>query len=97
MARRLAPPSPTWRSFLRNHATASPRSTCSSCRLRHSAVVVMLILAHDRRKIVGFVLRRNPTAGWLSRQVTEAFPWETAPRYLRDRDVLVRFDLSPSG
>ena len=49
---------------------------------------VMLILAHDRRKIVRFDVTQNPTAGWLSRQVTEAFPWETAPRFLlRDRDA----------
>ncbi len=48
----------------------------------------MIILAHDRRKIVRFDVTRHPTAGWLARQVTEAFPWDTAPRYLlRDRDV----------
>jgi putative transposase len=49
---------------------------------------VMIILAHDRRKIVRFDVTRNPTAGWLARQVTEAFPWDTALRYLlRDRDA----------
>jgi hypothetical protein len=48
---------------------------------------VMLILVHDRRKIVRFDVTQHPTAGWLSRQVTEAFPWDTAPRFLlRDRD-----------
>jgi Integrase core domain len=48
----------------------------------------MIILAHDRRKIVRFDVTRHPTAGWLSRQVTEAFPWDTAPGYLlRDRDA----------
>jgi hypothetical protein len=49
---------------------------------------VMIILAHDRRKIVRFDVTRHPTAGWLSRRVTEAFPWDTAPRYpRRDRDA----------
>jgi putative transposase len=49
---------------------------------------VMIILAHDRRKIVRFDVTEHPTAAWLSRQVTEAFPWDTAPRYLlRDRDA----------
>ena len=49
---------------------------------------VMIILTHDRRKIVRFDVTRPPTAGWLARQVTEAFPWDTAPRYLlRDRDA----------
>jgi putative transposase len=48
----------------------------------------MIILTHDRRRIVRFDVTRNPTAGWLARQVTEAFPWDTAPRYLlRDRDA----------
>jgi len=48
---------------------------------------VMIILAHDRRNIVRTAVTEHPTAAWLSRQVTEAFPWDTAPRYLlRDRD-----------
>jgi putative transposase len=48
----------------------------------------MIILAHDRRKIVRFDVTAHPTAGWLSRQLTEAFPWDTSPRYLlRDRDA----------
>jgi putative transposase len=48
----------------------------------------MIILSHDRRKMVRFDVTPHPTAGWLSRQVTEAFPWDTAPRYLlRDRDA----------
>ena len=49
---------------------------------------VMIILTHDRRKIVRFDVTEHPTAAWLSRQVTEVFPWDTAPRYLlRDRDA----------
>ena len=49
---------------------------------------MILILAHDRRKIVRFDVTQHPTAGWLSRQLTEAFPWDTAPRFLlRDRDA----------
>lgn len=48
---------------------------------------VMTILAHDRRKIMRTAITTHPTAAWLSRQVIEAFPWDTAPRYLlRDRD-----------
>jgi transposase InsO family protein len=49
---------------------------------------VTIILEHDRRKIVRTAVTEHPTAAWLSRQVTEAFPWDTAPRYLlRDRDA----------
>lgn len=57
---------------------------CASFQLLY----VMIILAHDRKKIVRFDVTPHPTAGWLSRQVTEAFPWDTAPCYLpRDRDA----------
>ncbi len=48
---------------------------------------VFIILHHDRRRIVHFGITQNPTAIWIAQQITEAFPWETAPRYLiRDRD-----------
>src|SRR3984893_6410174 len=88
MVRRRGRPSPTWRSFLRNQATgiaAIDMFVVASASFR--LLYVMIILAHDRRKIVRFDVTRNPTADWLARQVTEAFPWDTAPRYLlRDRD-----------
>ena len=89
MVRRRGTPSPTWRSFLRNQAAgiaAIDMFVVASASFR--LLYVMIILAHDRRKIVRFDVTRHPTAGWLSRQVTEAFPWDTAPRYLlRDRDA----------
>ena len=48
---------------------------------------MFLILAHDRRRVVHFNVTRNPTARWTAQQITDAFPWDTAPRYLlRDRD-----------
>jgi len=88
MVRRRGTPSPTWRSFLRNQAAgiaAIDMFVVASASFR--LLYVMIILAHDRRKIVRFDVTRNPTAGWLARQITEAFPWDTAPRYLlRDRD-----------
>src|ERR1039458_2423084 len=89
MVRRRGAPSPTWRSFLRNHAegiAAIDMFVVASASFR--LLYVMIILAHDRRKIVRTAVTEHPTAAWLSRQVTEAFPWETAPRYLlRDRDA----------
>ena len=89
LVRRRGTPSPTWRSCLRNQAagiTAIDMFVVGSASFR--LLYVMIILAHDRRKIVRFDVTRHPTAGWLARQVTEAFPWDTAPRYLlRDRDA----------
>ena len=48
----------------------------------------VIILGHNRRKVIHFDVTQNPTQIWLAHQMTEAFPWDTAPRYLlRDRDT----------
>jgi integrase-like protein len=89
MVRRRGTPSPTWRSFLRNQAQGIAAIdmfvvACASFRLLY----VMIILSHDRRRIIHTAVTDRPMAAWISRQVTEAFPWDTAPRYLlRDRDA----------
>jgi putative transposase len=89
MPRRQSSPSPTWRTFLHNQALGIAAIDLFvvpsvTCRL----LFVVLILVHDRRQVVHFNVTRNPTSGWLSRQLTEAFPWDTAPRFLlRDRDA----------
>ena len=51
-------------------------------------VHALIVLGHERRKILHFDVTPNPTPAWLARQITEAFPWDTAPRFLlRDRDA----------
>src|SRR6202161_4755440 len=89
MVPRPGTPSPTWRTFLRNQAegiAAIDMFVVASASFRLLYVVV--ILAHDRRRIIHTAVTEHPPAAWLSRQVTEAFPWDTAPRYLlRDRDA----------
>src|SRR5216684_4804986 len=88
MVRRRGAPSPTWRTFLRNHAegiAAIGMFVMASASFR--LLYMMIILAHNRRNIVRTAVTEHPTAAWLSRQLTEAFPWDTAPLYLlRDRD-----------
>ncbi|MCP3954380.1 MAG: transposase family protein [Desulfobacterales bacterium] len=50
---------------------------------------VLVVLRHNRRKVVHFNVTLNPTAQWAAQQVVEAFPWDTAPKYLmRDRDSI---------
>jgi putative transposase len=50
---------------------------------------VFVVLAHARRRVVHINVTDNPTAQWTAQQIVEAFPWETAPRYLlRDRDAV---------
>ena len=47
-----------------------------------------IVLDHHRRRIIHFEVTQSPTQAWLARQITEAFPWDTVPRYLlRDRDT----------
>jgi putative transposase len=48
---------------------------------------VLLVLRHDRRRVVYFRVTTNPYAEWAAQQILEAFPYETAARFLiRDRD-----------
>jgi transposase InsO family protein len=81
-------PSPTWRSFLRNHLpdiAAIDMFVVATATFR--LLYALIVLSLDRRRVAHFEITQNPTQVWLSGQMTEAFPWDTAPRYLlRDRD-----------
>src|SRR6516165_5915969 len=65
-----------------------PRSICALCqRLTFERLFAFLVLGHSRRQLLWFEVTRHPTAAWLARQITEAFPWALAPAYLaRDND-----------
>jgi transposase InsO family protein len=57
--------------------------------IRFKMLFVFVVLSHDRRHVVHFNVTANPTAQWTAQQITEAFPWDSAPRYLlRDRDQI---------
>ena len=87
-ARRRAPPSQGWNTFLRNHADGIAAMNLFvvptiSFRLLYG----LLIMGHGRRKILWFGVTAQPTAEWIANQLTEACGWEQIPRYLiRDRD-----------
>jgi len=88
MAKRRDPPSQGWRTFLRNHADGIAAMDLFvvptiSFRLLYG----LLIVGHGRRQILWFGVTAHPTAEWIANQITEAWGWEQAPRYLiRDRD-----------
>ena len=88
MVRGLRPPSPTWRTFLKNHAhqiAAVDFFTVPTLTFR--VLFCFIVLNHSRRRIVHFNVTDHPTAGWAAQQIIEAFPYDTAPRFLlRDRD-----------
>jgi transposase InsO family protein len=88
MARSSKPPSQTWKTFLRNHAEAiAAIDMCIVPTLTFDLLFAFLVLSHGRRQLLWFEVTRHPTAEWLARQITEAFPWTSAPAYLvRDND-----------
>jgi hypothetical protein len=88
MARPSKPPSQTWKTFLRNHAEAiAAIDMCVVPTLTFELLFAFLVLGHGRRQLLWFEVTRHPTAEWLARQITEAFPWNLAPAYLvRDND-----------
>jgi hypothetical protein len=55
---------------------------------------VFLVLAHERRRILHFAVTAHPTAEWTVQQLREAFPWESAPQFLRDRDRIFGMDFA---
>jgi len=88
LARKDEPPSQSWRTFLENHVKCLASIDFFTVpTIRFGVLYVFLVLAHDRRRVVHFNVTASPTAEWTARQITEAFPWDTAPRYMiRDRD-----------
>jgi putative transposase len=94
MGRRRGPPSQTWRTFLKNHLTTTVSVDFFTVpTLRFQVLYVFLVLAHDRRRILHVGVTAHPTAAWTAQQLREAFPWDTAPRYLlRDRDGIFGHD-----
>jgi transposase InsO family protein len=88
MARLPKPPSQSWKTVLRNHAEAiAAIDMCMVPTLTFERLFAFLVLGHGRRQLLWFEVTRHPTAEWLARQITEAFPWTLAPTYLvRDND-----------
>jgi transposase InsO family protein len=86
--RHRRPPSQSWRTFLANHIGQIAAADffvvpTATCRL----LFVLVILAHERRRVAHVGVTDHPTAAWTAQQLREAFPWNEAPRYLlRDRD-----------
>ena len=80
---RGGPRSQGWKTFIRNHAQAvAAIDLCVVPTLTFERLFAFLVLGHDRRQLLWFEVTRHPTAEWLARQITEAFPWASAPTYL---------------
>jgi len=90
MIQRHGPPSQTWRTFLDNHGKdiiALDFFTVPTATFR--ILFVLIILSHDRRRILHVNVTAHPTAVWTARQLQEACGLDERPRYLlRDRDTI---------
>ena len=88
MVKRHGPPSQGWRTFLRNHAPdIAAMDLFVVPSIGFNLLYTLIIVRLDRRHLIWVNVTTNPTAEWIARQLTEAFPWDGAPRYLiRDRD-----------
>jgi putative transposase len=86
--KRRTPPSQTWRTFLANHVrdlVSLDFFTVPTAGLR--VLFVLVVLAHQRRRVLHFNVTEHPTAHWTAQQIVDAFPDDSAPSYLlRDRD-----------
>ena len=77
----------TWKSFLRNHVgEIASIDLFVIPTIAFRQLFAFLVLGHRWRRLLWFGVTQNPTVEWLGRQITEAFPWDTAPKYLRPRN-----------
>src|SRR4051812_25048541 len=88
MVKRAGPPTQGWLTFLRNHApNIAAMDLFVVPTIGFDLLYALVVVRLDRRVLVWTNVTANPTAEWIARQLTDAFPWDEAPRYLiRDRD-----------
>jgi transposase InsO family protein len=88
MARKGDPSGQSWGTFLRNHtAHIAAMDLFVVPTISFNLLHVLVIVRLARRELVWINVTAHPTAEWIAQQITEAFPWSEAPRYLiRDRD-----------
>src|SRR5438552_5832851 len=88
MIKRCGPPSQGWCTFLRNHASDIAAMDLFVPSIGFDLLYALVIVRLARRDLVWINVTTHPTADWIA-QITEAFPWAEAPRYLiRDRDCV---------
>src|SRR3979490_32778 len=82
MAKRRGPPNQGWCTFLRNHASnIAAMDLFVVPTIGFDLLYAYIIVRLDRRELVWISVTTHPTAEWVARQITEAFPWNEAPRY----------------
>ena len=82
-------PSQGWKTFLHNHVDAiAAIDMLVVPTISFRLLYVLLILQHARRKLLWLGVTAHPNAQWIAQQLSEAYGWKEAPKYLiRDRDA----------
>jgi len=76
-------PAKRWAAFLSNHREViAAMDFFTVPTLAFDVVYSFFVIAHDRRRIVHFSATKHPTSEWVTQQLREAFPYDTAPRFL---------------
>jgi putative transposase len=83
-------PAKRWAAFLSNHREfIAAMDLFTVPTLAFDVLYCFFVIDHSRRRIVHFNATKHPTSSWLSQQVREAFPYDSAPHYLiHDRDSI---------
>jgi hypothetical protein len=80
MVNRRGPPNQGWRAFLRNHAPdIAAMDLFVIPTIGFDLFYAFVVVRLDRRNLIWINVTANPTAEWVARQITEAFPWEGSP------------------
>jgi putative transposase len=81
-------PGKRWLAFLRNHREAvAAMDFFTMPTITFDLLCCFFIIGHDRRQVLHFNVTKHPTSLWVVQQLREAFPFESAPRFLIfDRD-----------
>jgi transposase InsO family protein len=94
--REFGPPSQTWSVFIRNHLDSTAAMDFFTVpTVTGGWLYCFIVLAHDRRRILHYNVTQFPTASWVARQLAQAFPFDTTPRYLiHDNDGIFGEEVS---
>jgi hypothetical protein len=80
MVKRRRPPNQGWRTFLYNHAPdIAAMDLFVVPTIGFDLLYAFVIVPLGRRELVWINVTKNPTAEWIARQITEAFPWDELP------------------
>ncbi len=72
--------SQTWKTFLHNHEVGiAAMDFLIVPTVGFKLLFVLVVLRHERRRLISLSVTAHPTAAWIARQVTNAFPRDEAP------------------